>query len=210
MLSMAAAILLLTLLKDLSFHRQGEKWSQFRTVVNPVMMQAPKVKQYIPKIDGVAIDFINRIRQIRNNETNEMPSNFEEELNRWALESVGLVALDARLGLLTESTVTAQRCIQSLKVFFRLMFELDFQPSLWKIYPTRKYKELMKALDVMTETTGEYLELAKAKLERKIDVNGNQGEADSVLQKLLKVDPHIAHIMAMDLILAGVDTVSIC
>ena len=42
---------------------------------------------------------IFRVRSIRDAK-NEMPDDFYETLNEWALESVGLIALDTRLGIM--------------------------------------------------------------------------------------------------------------
>jgi len=36
-------------------------------------------------------------------ENNETPANFGHEINKWALESIGVIALDTRLGILNET-----------------------------------------------------------------------------------------------------------
>lgn len=81
----------------------GSKWFDVRTKVNPVMLQPKVVKMYIDKVDQVGKDFIQRIKTLRNPETNEMPNTFGNDLNKWALESIGVIALDERLGLITDS-----------------------------------------------------------------------------------------------------------
>lgn len=78
----------------------GEKWLDVRSKVNPVMLQPKVVKMYIDKVDQVACEFLAKVKRIRNKETMEMPSNFGHELNCWALESIGVIALDQRLGIL--------------------------------------------------------------------------------------------------------------
>lgn len=79
---------------------QGESWAKLRTAANPIMMKPKVVKAYIPDIDTVAKDFINKIKTLRDDE-NEMPDDFQNELNKWSLESIALVALEHRLGLIT-------------------------------------------------------------------------------------------------------------
>lgn len=96
--------------------------------------------------------------------------------------------------------------MHSLKSFFRLVFELEFKPSLWRIIATPKFKEMMKVLDTMTDLSCEYVDEAKAKLEEKSKNDTNSHE-ESILEKLLKIDPIIAKVMAMDMLFAGVDTV---
>lgn len=38
----------------------GEKWKDFRTKVNPIMMMPKTVKRYIEPVDDVAIDFVKQ------------------------------------------------------------------------------------------------------------------------------------------------------
>lgn len=43
------------------FHnRQGEAWGDFRTKVNQIMMQPRNAKLYIPGIDEVSMDFVEK------------------------------------------------------------------------------------------------------------------------------------------------------
>ncbi|TMW39771.1 hypothetical protein DOY81_015149, partial [Sarcophaga bullata] len=82
---------------------QNETWGTFRSAVNPVMMQPKNVRLYLHKMSDVNKEFIDRIRQIRDPATLEVPETFEEEINRWTLESVSVVALDKQLGLITKN-----------------------------------------------------------------------------------------------------------
>lgn len=38
----------------------------------------------------------------------EMPGDFWEKLNEWALESIGLISLDSRLGILNDQSASEQ------------------------------------------------------------------------------------------------------
>lgn len=80
----------------------GSKWLDVRSKVNPVLLQPKVVKMYIDKVDQVAKEFIGNIKTLRKPETNEVPNTFGHELNRWALESIGIIALDERLGVLMD------------------------------------------------------------------------------------------------------------
>lgn len=93
---------------------QGEIWFKMRSKVNPVMLQPKVVNSYIGNVDQVAIDFLDKMKTIQE-ENGEMPSNFGTELNHWALESIGVIALDQRLGVLTfESNSESQQIVQVL------------------------------------------------------------------------------------------------
>lgn len=52
-----------------------------------------------------------------------------------------------------------------------------------------------------------YIDRAIEKLEKRSSFNTDDKEP-SVLEKLLKIDKHVAMIMALDMMMAGVDTVS--
>lgn len=66
-------------------------------------MQPKIANMYIPKIDEVADDFVENIRRLsKSNPNGEMPEDFKNELNKFTLESVGLIALDKRFGKLMQ------------------------------------------------------------------------------------------------------------
>lgn len=91
---------------------QGETWGHMRSVVNPVMLKPNTVRAYIPAIDDVAGDFVAKIKSM-GDENQEMPANFGFELNKWALESIALIALETRLGVITnDNDPEVQKIIQ--------------------------------------------------------------------------------------------------
>lgn len=76
---------------------QGESWYKLRSKVNPVMMQPRTVKSYLDAVDEVTREFVQKIGLLRD-KNDEMPANFSTEMGAWALESIGVIALDRRLG----------------------------------------------------------------------------------------------------------------
>lgn len=81
---------------------QGENWFKFRTVVNPVLMQPRVTVQYVSNMDLVAQEFVENMKKMALKDPNrQMPKDFENELNKWALESISLIAIDKRLGRYT-------------------------------------------------------------------------------------------------------------
>lgn len=97
---------------------RGEKWLDVRSKVNPVMLQPKTVKMYIEKVDQVATEFLSKVKLIRNKETLEMTDNFGHELNCWALESIGVIALDERLGVMYNSQHKQGQTIINVSIFF--------------------------------------------------------------------------------------------
>ncbi|KAF4531646.1 hypothetical protein B566_EDAN006577 [Ephemera danica] len=125
----------------------GEKWQQARTAVNQPMMQPRMAKLFVPKIDQVAIDLIKRMASLRD-EQNEMPVNFKNELHKWALESISLVALDTRLGCLEPYLAPdsdPQRMINITQEIFNCTFELDLKVPYWKYFSTPTWRTFVKS-----------------------------------------------------------------
>ncbi|EAT41552.1 AAEL006827-PA [Aedes aegypti] len=182
---------------------QGENWQKFRSTVNPVMLQPKTVKLYVNKLDKVALQLMGLMINMRDSK-NELPANFKQWINRWALESMGVLALDTRFGLLdSKQSVEAQIIVTNLQEFFELTYQLDVLPSIWRYYKTASFKRLITVLDRITEIVKSKIEEAAARLESNPSA---PSETQSVLEKLLKVDRDIAFIMACDMLMAGVDT----
>lgn len=214
----------------------GDKWWNIRSKANPVLLQPKTVKMYVEKVDQVAQEFILKTKQERDAETLEMRNQFGHELNRWALESIGVIALDERLGALWDSGTSEEgqqvievcilswayfvwmciqmitiRIFQLVKEFFVLSYELDVSLSIWKYYKTPQFKRLMWVFDQMTEKIMKRVDNAVARLEALEKTGSGVNTSDrSVLEKLLLIDKRIAIVMAFDMLLAGIDTVRSC
>ncbi|XP_022210878.2 probable cytochrome P450 12a4, mitochondrial [Drosophila obscura] len=190
---------------------QGKTWSDFRTIVNPVLMQPKNVRLYYRKMSQVNQEFVQRIKALRDVDTLEAPDDFIHIINRWTLESVSVVALDKQLGLLKESVQNdeAMKLFEYLDDFFELTAELELKPSVWRFVKTPKLMKLMKALDGIQEVTSAYVDEAIERLQKEAKQGIVRPESEqSVLEKLLKVDKKVATVMAMDMLMAGVDTTS--
>ncbi|XP_033255024.1 probable cytochrome P450 12a5, mitochondrial [Drosophila miranda] len=190
---------------------QGKTWSDFRSAVNPVLMQPKNLRLYYKKMSQVNQEFVQRIKALRDIDTQEAPDDFLNVINRWTLESVSVVALDKQLGLLKESGDNDQAVLlfKYLDDFFELTADLEMNPSIWRYVKTPKLMKLMKSLDGIQEITSAYLDEAIERLEKEAKEGVVRPESEqSVLEKLLKIDKKVATVMAMDMLMAGVDTTS--
>uniref|UniRef100_A0A182K8E3 Cytochrome P450 n=1 Tax=Anopheles christyi TaxID=43041 RepID=A0A182K8E3_9DIPT len=182
----------------------GEKWQKVRTIVNPVMMQPKIIKLYIDQVDEIAREFMTLVADMRDAK-NELPKDFDQWLNRWALETMGVLALDTRLGVLkAEQSEEAKQIIGLVRNIFELTYHLDVEVSLWKYISTPSYKKLMRVFDDLTQLIMAKIDEAKLRLEKQPSNSANQ----SVLEKLLKINKHVAVIMSLDMLVAGIDTTS--
>ncbi|XP_050678116.1 cytochrome P450 CYP12A2-like isoform X4 [Leptidea sinapis] len=184
---------------------EGELWKSFRSTVNPILLQPKTIKLYTNILNEVADDTIKRWRSKRN-DNNMIDGKFDVEVNLWALESIGVVALGGRLNCLDPSLLDdspARRLIQNVHDVFVMSEKLDFRPSLWRYIATPNYKKAMKCY-------AEQLNLSKYFINKAIEQNknkvGENKDEKGVLEKLLEIDERVATIMAGDMLFAGVDT----
>lgn len=150
------------------------------------------------------------IKAIRDPNTLEVPDNFLEYINYWTLESVSVVALDKQLGLLKDShnDENAKLLFKSLDDFFTLAAIYEIQPSVWRYFHTSQFKKLLNAYDNIQKVTLAYVNEALERLNAEAQRGIVRPEKEqSVLEKLLKIDKKVAIVMAMDMLMAGVDTV---
>lgn len=185
---------------------QGEEWFKFRSAVNPILMQPRVIQQYTGSMDKVAGELVDNMRYFaKQNENNEMPENFQDEIYKWALESVALVALDRHLGCLdlnAPKDSEPHKFIANVNEMFRYMYQFDILPPIWKFIEMPSFKRYVKVLDYITETTLKYVDesLKKSVAEDLPD------HKLSVTQQIAKIDKDIAAVMGMDMLVAGIDT----
>lgn len=177
---------------------QGEEWYNFRSKVNGPLMQPKITKLYVPKFDQVAQDFVKKIRQIRDSK-DEMPDDFYDNLNDFALESIAMIALDTRLGVIMNTN--SSKLNQMVKDLFRYVFELDVKPSIWRYFKTLAFNRSMENHEQIVEFVNSLISEA---IEKR-SISDDEG----VLDKLLKIDKKVAIVMVQDMLTAGIDTVAI-
>lgn len=190
-------------------HSNHEHWARVRSTVNPVLIQPKTAKDYIPPIDLVVKEFIEVIRQKRDSKTMEVDGEFKEVLYNWTLESIALIALDTRLQCFDEKNKDpdADILINGLHSYFELSFELDIKPSAWRCFATPKFNQMMKSLDDVTGVAIKYVDKATRKMKQEAPKKHHEM---SVLEKLIQIDRKTAVLMAIDMLFAGIDTVSRC
>lgn len=187
---------------------QGAVWQKSRSALNQTMMQPRNTKIYVQPIDEVANDLVERIKMIRDAKS-EVPENFINELNKWALESIALIALDTRLGCLDgnlDPNSETQTLINAIHEMFYLVFQLDLKASPYRYISTPTWRKYVKTMSAITNITEKQVNRKLDALKEKLkDPNY---EPNSVLETLFfkQHNPKLAVVMAMDMLIAGVDT----
>ncbi|XP_045453653.1 probable cytochrome P450 49a1 [Melitaea cinxia] len=179
----------------------GDSWAAFRTKVSRVALSTGAAAQYTEQVGEVADAFVNRVREIRNSQS-ETPDDFLNEVHKWSLESLGLIALDTRLGCFESSEGSeSQRLIDAVNTFFLCVGELELRAPWWRIYPTAMFKKYVAALDTILSVTLSHVERALQECK-------NSG-SKSLLQDLVTAaGPRVAAVAALDMFLVGIDTTS--
>ncbi|XP_050362999.1 cytochrome P450 CYP12A2-like [Nymphalis io] len=183
----------------------GETWRKFRSVVNPALLQPKSIKLYRDILTEVAEDMVKRMKSQRN-EKNMIDGKFDMEMNLWALESVGVVALGGRLNCFNPNLTEDSPVKKLIQVVHDVMInaqKLDFQPSLWRYISTPTFKKTMKHYEDQIQLNEYFISKAIENLKNRKD---SPNEEKGVLEKLLEIDHKVAVIMASDMLFAGIDT----
>ncbi|XP_050442823.1 probable cytochrome P450 301a1, mitochondrial [Adelges cooleyi] len=188
----------------------GEPWREFRTKVQKPVLQPQTVKKYIQPIEEVSDYFIQRMQEMKN-ENSEMPADFDNEIHKWALECIGRVALDARLGCLRPDlphNSEPQKIIDAAKYALRNVALLELKYPFWRYLPSTLWKKYVSNMDYFIEICMKYIDDAMLRLKTKPAIV-NESEL-SLVERILanEPDPKTAYVLALDLILVGIDTIS--
>ncbi|XP_043279339.1 cytochrome P450 CYP12A2-like [Venturia canescens] len=191
---------------------QGEAWHKFRSNVNPYMMQPHAIMPHVAQVDQVSGEFVEKMRKLRDAETLKLPPSFNNEMHKWALESICAIALDHRMGCLSDDLSPdsdPQRMINAVHVMFDSFFVLEVKPSLWKYYKTRKLRRLFAALDSITSISVKYVDAAKERFNaRNEEEKRDRARHKSILENSLNIDEGTGYILALDMLAGGIDTTS--
>uniref|UniRef100_A0A336M4C2 CSON005232 protein n=1 Tax=Culicoides sonorensis TaxID=179676 RepID=A0A336M4C2_CULSO len=185
---------------------QGKKWHEIRTILNPIMMQPNAVNTYIPKIDELTQELIKIVSKIRD-ENGETSPEFEKYINRWVVDSAGYMAFDMEIGALRKTHGSnADELIETVEKATHLIYQLDLLPSIWRFYKTKKFYKCMTTQKRVAEIAEEYLEEAKQKIKNSNKIKTEKEK--SILEKVLEVNEALALPVAIDILGAGIETVT--
>lgn len=149
------------------------------------------------------------IKEIRDPHTLEVPADFDQEISRLVFESIALIAFNRQMGIIRKNrdNPDALRLFKSSRLIFQLSFKLDVQPSLWKFVSTPTFRKLMRILNESVDISQRLIEEARLEEERRLR-SGDKSVNNSMMQRLINIDPKVAVVMGLDLLLAGVDASS--
>nr|WCC58045.1 cytochrome P450 [Pharsalia antennata] len=190
----------------------GPKWDAFRKQVQQILLPPATARKYIDPLNVIASDFLIRMESMLD-ENNELPNYFLSEIYKWALESVARVSLNTRLGCLEPNLPKhseSQRIIDSINTFFWNVAEVELKMPVWRIYKNKSFRKYIGALEDFRTLCLKYINQSMEQMKGK-DYDNIKEEEISIVEMILKKtgNPKLAAVLALDLLLVGVDTTSI-
>ncbi|KAL9914288.1 putative cytochrome P450 301a1, mitochondrial [Glossina fuscipes fuscipes] len=187
----------------------GEAWREFRSKVQRPILQLSTIRRYLQPLEVITEDFLKRCVVLLD-ENNELPEDFDNEIHKWSLECIGRVALDTRLGCLSPNLPPdsePQQIIDAAKFALRNVATLELKAPYWRYFPTPMWTRYVKNMNYFVEICLKYIKNTTVRL--KTEGPSKNGET-SLLEKVIVTQGNekIATIMALDLILVGIDTIS--
>jgi hypothetical protein len=134
----------------------GEQWREFRSRVQKPVLQLSTVRRYVKPLEKVTDDFINRCMTQLVDANSELPKTFSNEIHKWSLECIGLVALDTRLGCLDgelDPKSEPQQIINAAQFALRNIAILELKAPYWRWFPSISpmWKRYVNNMDYFVE-----------------------------------------------------------
>lgn len=125
---------------------------------------------------------------------------------------IGRVALDTRLGCLEpnlDPKSEPQQIINAAKYALRNVATLELKFPFWRYVPTPLWSKYVTNMNYFVEICMKYIQEATAKMKQRTPAEREAMGEPSLLERVIlsEKDEKIACVMALDLILVGIDTV---
>jgi len=177
---------------------QGEEWYRFRQMVQQDLMRPRSALVYIKNIEEIALQF-NRV--LASNRDHCGKANIGGLTQQYALEAVYSIFMGKNIGALQQSE-RSRMLLENVEVIVVNLLLLSFiPPHLARWLPF--YRKIVVAFNKVTKPLSETI---KESIE---NINIDDESNETVLAKLVRKcgkGSQIPLIMAMDAILAGIDT----
>ncbi|UYV81845.1 CYP302A1 [Cordylochernes scorpioides] len=197
--------------------RNGEEWRRLRQPFAKLLLDPREAVKQLAAVQEVSVDLVrNLLAKVHG------PWDFSQDLHLWALECVGKVALNARLGCL-EGRPHALRMVEAASDTHMGVMVTENGLQIHRLFPTPAYRKLVRAQAFMEQQVRESkdeMQVRESKDEMQVreyiqptleQVRNGRCTRDSLLESMLQletVDDKDVFTMIMDMFLAGIDTTS--
>ena len=126
-----------------------------RRKVQPVFKTAAP---YVGQLQSVADDFVTNCITANRDDRGRVKVDLLQELYRFSLECVGVVALNARLNCLDkELEEEPSKLIEAVSVMMKTTAKLDSGIQLWKFFPNSDFRQFRAACETFRAIALKYL-----------------------------------------------------
>ncbi|XP_045112915.1 probable cytochrome P450 49a1 [Portunus trituberculatus] len=154
----------------------GPEWRRLRSAIHP-LLRREVINAYRPAQTEVANDLVRFIRASNEQNTKQHPSRYIifdtlSILFNYTLEAVAVVSLGMRLGCLASTSTNhqAQSIIRANIETLTVLWESMLQLPLYKLFPTRGYRNLCAAQDTICRLVN--MEVGRRREELALDPEG--------------------------------------
>lgn len=203
----------------------GEEWMKQRQLYAPVLLKLGALDIYLPQLNSIVNDLVKYINLIALKEDDHfVVKDLQSTTYRLALESICMLCLDTRMGLLNDGNRLNEyldsdsnddkhdgfKLIKATRNLFEAYQQLYYSPPLWRLIETKAFKKYTNAEDAIYQIADKYVERALIKLKNESTID-TQETSYSLLKTLLsleKVDERDVRTLILDFISGGINTVS--
>ncbi|XP_078676342.1 cholesterol side-chain cleavage enzyme, mitochondrial-like [Branchiostoma floridae x Branchiostoma belcheri] len=192
----------------------GEKWHKNRTVVSRPMLRPQNVATYVQKIDDVASDTLQRIQSIRAGPDGTEVFDLENELFKWALESISAVLFNERMGLLQDNIPQeAEDFINSIHDVFDSLQDAMFPDARFNmLLNTKGWQKNKQAWDIVFQIGEKVMDRQLQRAEERLARGDpdDDGHLDflSIINSSNKLTKEEIYANTIELMGAAIDTTS--
>lgn len=149
---------------------EGQEWQELRSKVQQPMLRPRSTLRYTPDLEAVADDFIKHQVKAKLNKLNQTGSDFLQDLYKWGLESVSILALHTRLGCLDPDLAKDSQQMKIIKTVSFLLegsvkTEIGF--PIWKYIPSPTYLKLKTEHNLFRQLCQGYIQKALEEFKNK-------------------------------------------
>lgn len=180
---------------------QGEDWYHFRQAVQQDMMRVSSALHYVADIQDIAQELADKIAKSRAADGILDPLPL---LHEFALESIGCIFLESRLGVL-KGDPDGKAIIKQADYIFSNVMPILFLPY-WLARRLPFFRQLIACFREMSVICTKHVKKAITTMENdQGQITSNSGVLAKMVQKCGK-DSNVPVIMALDAMGAGIDT----
>ncbi|KAK6188669.1 hypothetical protein SNE40_004801 [Patella caerulea] len=184
----------------------GDNWARMRKIVDKPMLKPKTVETYADDINIVVGDLLDRFKRVRSPDM--VVENLSSELFNWALESIGTILYEKRMGSLSDiRDPENDKFIQSVRnIFTSTVYLFGLPPMLSRFFMRSQWKIHEEAWNTVFRIAEKCV---TERLEQLKDVSRSEGDEVGIIEYLAERMP-LKEVYAniTELMAGGVDTTS--